>query len=73
MKQVPDEVFFTGVLGAYCGTDPEEGKVYVLPTVKSVSSPIRSLLWACIRAVFKYCKVGKYRKEKGFAPKDRSG
>lgn len=28
MAQIPDEVFSTGVLGACCGIDPKEGKVY---------------------------------------------
>lgn len=27
MKDIPDEVFSTGVLGVCCGIDPEEGKV----------------------------------------------
>lgn len=28
MKQIPDEVFSTGVLGTCCGVEPAEGKVY---------------------------------------------
>ena len=28
MKQIPDEVFSSGVMGVCCGIDPEEGKVY---------------------------------------------
>lgn len=28
MNQIPDEVFSAGVLGACCGIEPEEGRVY---------------------------------------------
>ena len=28
MKEIPDEIFSTGVLGTCCGVEPEEGKVY---------------------------------------------
>lgn len=28
MSRIPDEIFSAGVLGACCGIDPEEGKVY---------------------------------------------
>lgn len=28
MEQIPDEVFSAGILGACCGIEPEEGKVY---------------------------------------------
>lgn len=28
MEQIPDEVFSAGILGACCGIDPEEGKVF---------------------------------------------
>ena len=28
MNQIPDEVFSAGVLGACCGNEPEEGRVY---------------------------------------------